>query len=92
MTQIQLNILDKIQQVGVEGLKYAAGKGLGAVIMKPLRGGYILNTVPEEVHDLIKKYQEKRTLVEWCFDGFITCQRCFSYSRTIKKVHTEFME
>ena len=67
MTQIQLNILDETQQVGVEGLKYAAEKGLGAVIMEPLRGGYILNTVPEEVHDLIKKYPEKRSLVEWCF-------------------------
>ncbi len=67
MTQIQLNILDETQQVGVEGLKYADDKGMGVVIMEPLRGGYILNTVPEEVHHIINKYPEKRTLVEWCF-------------------------
>ncbi|TGE37315.1 aldo/keto reductase [Desulfosporosinus fructosivorans] len=67
MAQIQLNILDETQQVGVEGLKYAADKGLAAVIMEPLRGGYILNTVPQEAQDLINQYPEKRTLVEWCF-------------------------
>ncbi|MDQ7095148.1 aldo/keto reductase [Desulfosporosinus sp. PR] len=67
MAQIQLNILDVKQQVGVEGLKYAANKGLAAVIMEPLRGGYILNTVPQEAQDLLDHYSEKRSLVEWCF-------------------------
>lgn len=67
MAQIQLNILDEKQQVGVEGLKYAADKGLAGVIMEPLRGGYILNTVPQEAQDLINEYPEKRPLVEWCF-------------------------
>jgi predicted aldo/keto reductase-like oxidoreductase len=67
MAQIQLNILDETQQVGVEGLKYAAAKGLATVIMEPLRGGYILNTVPQEAKDLINEYPEKRSLVEWCF-------------------------
>ncbi len=67
MFQIQLNILDEKQQVGVEGLKHGAAKGLAAVIMEPLRGGNILNIVPEEVRDLVKRYPEKRPLVEWCF-------------------------
>lgn len=67
MAQIQLNILDEKQQVGVEGLKYAADKGLATVIMEPLRGGYILNTVPQQAQDLINQYPEKRSLVEWCF-------------------------
>ncbi|MDP4090591.1 MAG: aldo/keto reductase [Bacillota bacterium] len=67
MTQIQLNILDETQQVGVEGLKYAADKGMAAVIMEPLRGGYLLNNIPKEVHDLLNQYPEKRSLVEWCF-------------------------
>lgn len=67
MAQIQLNILDENQQVGVEGLKYAAQRGLAMVIMEPLRGGYLLNNVPQEAHDLIGAYPEKRSLVEWCF-------------------------
>lgn len=67
MAQIQLNILDEAQQVGMEGLKYATDKGLAAVIMEPLRGGFLLNTVPAEVADFLNTYPEKRSLVEWCF-------------------------
>ncbi len=67
MVQIQLNILDETQQVGVEGLMYAADKDLAVVVMEPLRGGYLLTNVPEEVKALIEAYPEKRPLVEWCF-------------------------
>ena len=67
MAQIQLNILDENQQVGVEGVKYAAEKNVGVVIMEPLRGGFFVNNVPGEVAKLVADYPEKRSLVEWCF-------------------------
>lgn len=67
MTQIQLNILDEYNQAGREGLVYAADKGLAAVIMEPVRGGFMLRNIPEEVNDLLEQYPEKRSLVEWCF-------------------------
>jgi predicted aldo/keto reductase-like oxidoreductase len=67
MAQIQLNILDEHQQAGVEGLKYAAEKGLAVVIMEPLKGGHILSAAPPEVQALIDAYPEKRSLAEWCF-------------------------
>lgn len=67
MAQIQLNILDETQQVGVEGLKYAAAKSIAMVVMEPLRGGYLLNNVPGKVNELMQQYPEKRSLVEWCF-------------------------
>ena len=67
MCQLQLNILDEYNQVGVEGLEYAAEKGLAAVIMEPLRGGYLLTNAPKEVLELVGAYPEKRSLVEWCF-------------------------
>lgn len=67
MAQIQLNILDIHQQVGVEGLKYAADRGVAVVVMEPLRGGYLLNNVPEKVYRIIEDYPEKRSFIEWCF-------------------------
>ncbi len=67
MAQIQLNILDVNQQVGMEGLKYGAQKGLAMVIMEPLRGGSLVDNAPPEVRDLIESYPEKRSVAEWCF-------------------------
>lgn len=67
ITQIQMNILDEFQQAGMEGLKYASKKGLAVVIMEPLRGGHIINNVPERVQKLVEAYPEKRTLLKWCF-------------------------
>lgn len=67
MAQIQLNILDVNNQAGLEGLHYAADKGMAVVIMEPLRGGYILNNIPEQALEAIKAYPEQRSFVEWCF-------------------------
>ena len=67
MAQIQLNILDEHQQVGVEGLKYAAENGLAVNIMEPLRGGSLLSNAPARVQSLIDAYPDKRSLAEWCF-------------------------
>lgn len=65
--QIQLNFMDKNFQAGVEGLKYAAEKGLDVIVMEPLKGGRLTDFVPPTVQNLWDEAETKRTPAEWAF-------------------------
>ena len=51
--QIQYNYMDENSQAGVRGLKAAAQKGVPVIIMEPLRGGRLVNGIPEKARELI---------------------------------------
>ena len=54
--QIQYNYLDDVSQAGEEGLLAAEKKGIPVIIMEPLRGGKLVNMLPEAAKRLIAKY------------------------------------
>jgi len=63
--QIQYNYLDEQNQAGRRGLKYAASKDIGVIIMEPLRGGNIARKVPSEIKSIWEQANKKRTPAEW---------------------------
>ena len=76
--QIQYNYMDENSQAGVGGLHYAHGKGLPVIIMEPLRGGRLVDLLPESAKKLFREDPEKRTpaalAFKWLYDQpEVTC-------------------
>jgi predicted aldo/keto reductase-like oxidoreductase len=63
--QIQYNYLDENNQATKSGLQLAHSLGLPVIIMEPLRGGKLVNNLPEQVLREYKNYDEKRSPAEW---------------------------
>jgi uncharacterized protein len=64
--QIQYNYLDENNQAGTAGMEYAAARGLGVIIMEPLRGGYLgLAPPPPAVAAIWNEAKARRTPAEW---------------------------
>ena len=63
--QIQYNYLDENNQATKSGLQLAYSLGIPVVVMEPLRGGKLVNNLPEQVTKEFKNYDEKQTPAEW---------------------------
>ena len=63
--QVQYNYLDEDYQAGKEGLEYAISKGLGIVIMEPLKGGSLAQALPEDAAKLLSELAPEKKPVDW---------------------------
>ena len=67
MCQIQYNYFDEHSQAGAAGLKAAGEKGIPVVIMEPLRGGKLVNMLPDSAKAVMKKSGRDWSPAEWSF-------------------------
>lgn len=65
--QIQYNYMDEHSQAGRKGLQAAAKKGIPVIIMEPLRGGKLVDLLPEKAKEIIADNPRKWTPAEWAF-------------------------
>lgn len=63
--QIQYNILDENLQAGIKGIEYAHAKGLGVIVMEPLRGGSLAGKLPKQIEHIYDSSGIKRSPAQW---------------------------
>ena len=64
---IQYNYMDENSQAGRKGLQYAHARGLPVMIMEPLRGGRLVNRLPEDALKIFRDYPRHFTPAQWAF-------------------------
>ena len=65
--QIQYNYLDEHTQAGRAGLEAAEAKGIPVIIMEPLRGGKLVDLLPDKAKKLIAENERGWSPAEWAF-------------------------
>ncbi len=66
-SMIQYNYMDEHTQAGRRGLEYANKKGVTVMIMEPLRGGKLVNDLPDEAKKIFEAHPKKYTPAQWAF-------------------------
>ena len=64
--QIQYNYMDTANQAGIEGLRYAAARGISVIVMEPLLGGKLADKMPADVQTVFDGTGKTNT--EWALD------------------------
>lgn len=65
--QIQYNYMDETSQAGRRGLQAAQERGIPVMIMEPLRGGRLVNLLPEAARARIAAHPRGYSAAEWAF-------------------------
>lgn len=65
VVMVQYNYFDENVQASVEGIEYAASKGMGVFVMEPLKGGILAGKMPKEAEEIFAKTDSNKTTAQW---------------------------
>ena len=68
IVMVQYNYFDENIQASVEGIEYAALKGMGILVMEPLKGGILAGRMPKEAEEIFKKANPNKSNADWAFE------------------------
>lgn len=68
VVMIQYNYFDDNVQVSMEGIEYAASKGMGIFVMEPLKGGILAGKMPSESETIFRKANPKKSNAQWALE------------------------
>lgn len=78
IAMVQYNYFDDNVQIGVEGIEYASSKGMGILVMEPLKGGILAGKMPKNAEEIFKKANPNKSNAQWAMEwvlnnGNVTC-------------------
>ncbi len=65
VVMVQFNYFDENVQASVEGIEYAASKGMGVFVMEPLKGGILAGKMPKDAEEIFRKADSTKTAAQW---------------------------
>ena len=68
VVMVQYNYFDENVQAGMEGIEYAASKGMGVFVMEPLKGGILAGKMPYDAEEIFRKANPNKSNAEWALE------------------------
>lgn len=65
VVMVQYNYFDENVQASVEGIEYAASKGMGVFVMEPLKGGILAGNMPKDAEEIFNNADSNKTTAQW---------------------------
>ncbi|WP_405289810.1 aldo/keto reductase [Methanobrevibacter sp.] len=68
VVMVQYNYFDENVQASTEGIEYASSKGMGILVMEPLKGGILAGKMPREAEEIFRKANPNKSNAQWAME------------------------
>ena len=75
VVMIQYNYFDENTQASMEGIEYAASKGMGIFVMEPLKGGILAGKMPKDAEKIFRNANPNKSNAQWALEWVLNNPR-----------------